>query len=256
MKPLGRIGSRGRATLLVAAGVVAGGGAYAVANVPDDSGVIHGCVSRSDQPPAPITGQPQDLRIIDPSAGQACDTGGHFIGVYEVPLDWNFKGPTGPRGLPGIVNHDVTIQRPPVKSGGGYVAQGTLGSGRNALKFPVLETDFSPTHVGGGGTGSGGGTGKVAVHEFTITKIHDKASPLLFKSALNGKHFANGTITLQRKAGKPQQPYLVIKMTDVIIASYKPTGHGGDTGQPQESLTLAFAKVKFEYKPQKPDGTL
>ena len=33
--------------------------------------------------------------------------------------------------------------------------------------------------------------------------------------------------------------------------------HGGSTDQPgSEVVTLAFAKIDLEYRPQKPDGTL
>jgi len=43
-------------------------------------------------------------------------------------------------------------------------------------------------------------------------------------------------------------------MNDVIITA---VAHGGTTAQPaSETVTLAFAKVDFEYKPQKPDGSL
>jgi type VI secretion system secreted protein Hcp len=45
-----------------------------------------------------------------------------------------------------------------------------------------------------------------------------------------------------------------VKMNDVIITA---VAHGGTTAQPaSETVTLAFAKVDFEYKPQKPDGSL
>jgi type VI secretion system secreted protein Hcp len=43
-------------------------------------------------------------------------------------------------------------------------------------------------------------------------------------------------------------------MNDVIITGVT---HGGATGQPySETVSLAFAKVDLEYKPQKPDGSL
>ena len=43
-------------------------------------------------------------------------------------------------------------------------------------------------------------------------------------------------------------------MSDVIITGVT---HGGAAGQPySESVSLAFAKVDLEYKPQKPDGSL
>ena len=43
-------------------------------------------------------------------------------------------------------------------------------------------------------------------------------------------------------------------MNDIIITGVT---HSGTSAQPaSETVTLAFAKVDFEYKPQKPDGSL
>ena len=43
-------------------------------------------------------------------------------------------------------------------------------------------------------------------------------------------------------------------MNDVIITGV--VAERRRAGPPSESVSLAFAKVHFEYKPQKPDGTL
>ena len=66
-------------------------------------------------------------------------------------------------------------------------------------------------------------------------------------------HLKDATIT-HRKAGKGQQEFLIVKMNDVTITAVT---HGGPAGQPApETVSLAFAKVDFEYKAQKPDGSL
>ena len=45
-----------------------------------------------------------------------------------------------------------------------------------------------------------------------------------------------------------------MKLNDVVVTGVT---HGGSAGQPgSEVVTLAFAKVDLEYRPQKPDGTL
>jgi hypothetical protein len=56
-----------------------------------------------------------------------------------------------------------------------------------------------------------------------------------------------------RKAGKGQQEFLVVKMNDVIITGVV---HGGSGEGSSETVSLVFAKVDFEYRPQKIDGTL
>jgi len=69
----------------------------------------------------------------------------------------------------------------------------------------------------------------------------------------HGAHIKEATIT-HRKAGKTPQEYLIVKMNDVIVTGVA-HGGSGDTGQ-SENVSLAFAKVSVEYKPQKPDGSL
>jgi type VI secretion system secreted protein Hcp len=105
-------------------------------------------------------------------------------------------------------------------------------------------------HVGGGG---GGGAGKATFQDLSFHHGIDKASPRLFAACATGEHIKEATIT-HRKAGKGQLEYLIIKMNDVII-----TGVAlNDTteGTPSETVSLVFAKVDFEYKPRKSDGSL
>jgi type VI secretion system secreted protein Hcp len=102
-------------------------------------------------------------------------------------------------------------------------------------------------------SGGGAAAGKATFHDLTIVHSLDKASPSLLKACATGTHIKDALIT-HRKAGKGQQEYLIVKLNDVIITGVT---HGGSTGQPiSENVTLAFAKVELEYKPQKPDGSL
>jgi type VI secretion system secreted protein Hcp len=102
-------------------------------------------------------------------------------------------------------------------------------------------------------SGGGGGAGKASFHDFSFTHNIDKASPVLLQACATGTHLKEATIT-HRKAGKGQQEYLIIKMSDVIITGVTLGDGSGATGS--ENVTMAFAKVDFEYKPQKPDGSL
>jgi type VI secretion system secreted protein Hcp len=102
-------------------------------------------------------------------------------------------------------------------------------------------------------TGGGGAAGKATFHDLSFTHKIDKASPLLLQGCATGQHLKEATIT-RRKAGKGQQEYLVIKMNDVVITSVAEEDGGGSSQV--ETVTLAFAKVDLEYRPQKSDGSL
>jgi type VI secretion system secreted protein Hcp len=107
---------------------------------------------------------------------------------------------------------------------------------------------------GGGGPG-GGGAGKVSMQDFHFVMKLNKASPALMKACATGQHIKSATLT-SRKAGKEQQEYLIIKMHDVLVSSFQTGGSEGGDVVPIESVSLNFAKIEVEYRPQKPDGSL
>ena len=135
---------------------------------------------------------------------------------------------------------------------------GTIkGESRDAKhkdEIEVLSWAWGLSQTGTAGHGGGGGAGKASFHDFTFTHHVDKASPLLMKACATGTHLKDATITL-RKAGKAQQEYLVITMTDVLVTSVS-TSVSAEGDATMESVGLAFAKVDLEYKPQKADGSL
>jgi type VI secretion system secreted protein Hcp len=120
-------------------------------------------------------------------------------------------------------------------------------------EIEVLSYSWGVTYAGSLGAGTGGGAGKATFRDLSIVHKIDKASPVLMQACATGTHIKEATIT-HRKAGKGQQEYLVIKMNDIIITGVAPSESSGEAGS--EIVTLAFAKVDFEYKPQKADGSL
>jgi type VI secretion system secreted protein Hcp len=119
-------------------------------------------------------------------------------------------------------------------------------------EIEVLSYSWGVTNAGSMGHGTGGGEGKATFHDLSFVHNVDKASPVLMQACATGTHLKEATIT-HRKAGKGQQEYLVVKMNDVIITGVT---HGGSSDGHSENVSLSFAKVNVEYKPQKPDGSL
>jgi len=119
-------------------------------------------------------------------------------------------------------------------------------------EIEVLSYSWGVTNAGSMGHGSGGGEGKASFHDLSFVHNIDKASPVLMQACATGTHLKEATIT-HRKSGKGQHEYLVVKMNDVIITGVT---HGGSGDGHSENVSLAFAKVAVEYKPQKADGSL
>ncbi len=120
-------------------------------------------------------------------------------------------------------------------------------------EIEVLSFSWGVTNSGSAGSGSGSGAGRATFQDLSIVHGIDKATPALLKACATGLHIKDATIT-HRKAGKGQQEYLIIRLNDVTITA---VSHAGAEDQPYaESVSLKFAKVDLEYKPQRLDGTL
>ena len=118
-------------------------------------------------------------------------------------------------------------------------------------EIEVLSFSWGVSNVGQGGPGVG--AGKATFRDLSIIHRIDKASPALMRACATGKHLPEATLT-QRKAGKGQQEYLIIKMNDVIITSVADDSTSSEAGS--EAVSLNFSKIQFEYRPVKADGSL
>jgi type VI secretion system secreted protein Hcp len=112
------------------------------------------------------------------------------------------------------------------------------------------ETQSAPS--GGGG---GGGAGKVAMQDFHFVTKVSKASPKLFLACASGQHLSKALLTC-RKAGKDQQEFLEVTLTDVLVSSF--TTGGAETGGvvPTDQFSLNFTKIEYKYTQLNPDGAL
>jgi type VI secretion system secreted protein Hcp len=131
--------------------------------------------------------------------------------------------------------------------------KGESADSKHKDEIEVLSFSWGVSNPASHGAGGGGGAGRANFQDLSIVHRIDKATPLLLKACATGQHLKEATIT-HRKAGKGQQEFLVVKLNDVLITSVQ---HGGDTSGPaSETVSLTFDKVDFEYRPQRPDGTV
>jgi len=117
----------------------------------------------------------------------------------------------------------------------------------------VLAWSWGMSQSGTMHIGSGGGSGKVAVQDLSVTKYVDKSSPNLWLFCSNGKNFGEAQLVI-RKAGEKPLEYIVMTMTDCIVSSVTTGGSGGQD-RLTENVSINFAKVQVDYTPQKQDGS-
>lgn len=133
--------------------------------------------------------------------------------------------------------------------------QGESQDDKHKNEIQLESWSFGATQSGSFAHGTGGGAGKVQMQDFHFVKKIDKAGPKLLLACATGEHIPK-TVLVCRKAGKEQQEYLKITLSDSLVSSYRTSGSGGSDIVPIEEISLNFAKIEFEYKEQKPDGTL
>ena len=121
-------------------------------------------------------------------------------------------------------------------------------------EIDIMSFSWGETQQGSHGGGGGGGAGKVQMQDLHFTKKVDKATAPLFLACAVGSHLKS-VVIVARKAGKTQQEYLKYTLSDCLVSSYQVGGSQGDV-VPMEQISLNFAKIEIEYKPQKADGTL
>jgi len=132
--------------------------------------------------------------------------------------------------------------------------EGESPDSKHKNEIQLESWSWGETQQGGHAAGGGGGAGKVAMQDFHFVMKVNKATPKLMLACANGEHIKEAILSV-RKAGKEQQDYLKITLNDLLVSSYQTGGSHGDV-VPSDQISLNFSKIQFEYKEQKPDGTL
>jgi type VI secretion system secreted protein Hcp len=126
---------------------------------------------------------------------------------------------------------------------------------KHGKEIHVESWSWGATQSGTSSSGGGGGAGKVHMQDFHFVMAVNNASPKLMLACATGEHIKKAVLTC-RKAGKDQQEYLVVTMSDLLVSSYQSGGSAHSDILPTDQISLNFAKIEWSYKPQKADGTL
>lgn len=133
--------------------------------------------------------------------------------------------------------------------------KGESQDGKHKEAIEVESFSFGATNDGSFSSGGGGGSGKVSFQDIHFTTAVNKASPLLMLYCANGKHIKKATLFI-RKAGEKQLDFMKVTLSDILVSSYQSGGAEGSKSLPVDQFALNFAKIQFEYAPQKADGSL
>ncbi len=122
----------------------------------------------------------------------------------------------------------------------------------------VESFSWGASHPGSSGLGTGASTGKVSFQDLHFVAHVNKASPKLMQACAGGDHIKKATLYVRKATGHDvgQKEFYTITLEDVLVSSYQSGGTAGSGLIPTDQFSLNFTKIKYEYKPQKADGSL
>lgn len=228
--------------LVPTAAALGAGAAVAIGQIPGSGGTITACYQNV---PAGVNGADNQygaLRVIDPSQTTATDT--HVYSCdpsTEQTITWNQTGPTGPQGQTGS-------QGPPSK----IVPESTL-----SIKSPQYEIFLKLAGVPGddkklgntervtefdlGAAGEISGNTQITIQSFEVQKkTANKATFTFEKYLTGGGKIGDGQIIVESTSVGKTAVVGVWDFKGIHITS----DQLGGSGQPEESVSFSFAKVK------------
>jgi type VI secretion system secreted protein Hcp len=123
-------------------------------------------------------------------------------------------------------------------------------------EIEISSFSWGVANTGDGSTGSGGGTGKAALQDFSFSMATSKASPNLMLACASGKHLSQAALTLRRGGFE----FVKIRLADCLVSSYQLAGDNTsaseDPNSPHDSMTIRFDKIEFLYAVQRTGETI
>lgn len=135
---------------------------------------------------------------------------------------------------------------------------GIKGESKDSKHKDTIEVDsfsWGVSNAGSHASNAGGGAGKASFQDIHFTSSVGKASTNLALFCATGKHIKKAVLFV-RKQGDKQQDYYTPTLEDLLVSSYQSGDAAGGSSIPTDQFSLNYAKIKYEYKPQKADGSL
>src|SRR5918997_6570918 len=116
---------------------------------------------------------------------------------------------------------------------------GESADSKHKGQIDLQSFSWGATQTGTHGSGGGGGAGKVQMQDFHFVMKHGKASPKLMLACAEGEHLKKAVLVC-RKAGKEQQEFLKVTMSDVLVSSYQTSGSAHGDEVPTDQCSVNF----------------
>jgi type VI secretion system secreted protein Hcp len=133
--------------------------------------------------------------------------------------------------------------------------EGESTDSKHKGEIDVLSWSWGASNPGRAVPGSGVPAGMPMIQDLHFTAKMSKASPRLFLACATGQHLTEARLAAVRAGAKPGE-FLKLTLTGVRVTAYQTGGSEADEIVPMDQVALNFLRLKIEYRPQKPDGSL
>ena len=123
---------------------------------------------------------------------------------------------------------------------------------RHAKEIDVMAWSLGVTNTASAHAGGGGGSGRASFTDLAVTKVVDKATPVLMLAAAAGRHLRTAKLTVTSGGPRPVE-YLVVDLEDVLVTSCL-LADTAEPDRPVENVALAYGKIHVAYTQQAPSG--
>ena len=100
----------------------------------------------------------------------------------------------------------------------------------------------------------GGGAGRPAFQDITVSKHTDRSTPALWHSLAVGRHIPSGSLVMRSAGGDEPVEHLRIDVEPVLVTDIATSGTVTDD-RAVEEVSLNFARFRLVYTTQEADGT-
>lgn len=121
----------------------------------------------------------------------------------------------------------------------------------------IMSYSWGVINHGTAAAGGGLGSGRSSFQDFNFSTAMSKASPALALKCATGEHIPK-VVLYQKKAGGGTDGgklYYTVTMENVLVSSYQQGASDGG-GEPLDSFTFNYSKIKTEYKVQNEAGAM
>ena len=119
----------------------------------------------------------------------------------------------------------------------------------------LLSWNWAVTAPAGPGGPGGGGAGRPDPSALVWEHAFDHAATRLLAFVASGRRIPKAELHVTRGGGHGgRDAWLVVKMQDVVITSVVTVGSA--EGDVEQTVGMEFGTVRFEYRRQRPDGSL